>query len=327
MFNLRLRSAFLVGITALMVLAVQEEANGRSTTHARFSGKWQDLVRFIDDNTRCQMEKNTECRNSNVERHLVTLGKMTPAQQLIAVNRWINSFPYIDDRVNWQAYDYWVAIETFMRKSGDCEDFALAKYIILRRLGYKAQDMRLVIVRDTRQQPIHALLLVRSGSYWLALDNQSWHIARFETLPHYKPLLSLNEQNWWLHDSLTIHFAKLRRELVRAHRSTGSKATRSEKLLGAYLPIGAASPIRSASGDQLAKDRPDFTVKIQATTLPLPHRHDMQYIRTQLDPNGEKGRPRPFAKAEIRVPGQAELRRLARVRSRNPNGQQKQALR
>lgn len=69
--------------------------------------------------------------------------------RLARVNAFFNLRTAFDsDAAIWQQSDYWATpLETLARGRGDCEDFAIAKYISLRALGIPAQKLRLIYVR------------------------------------------------------------------------------------------------------------------------------------------------------------------------------------
>lgn len=60
------------------------------------------------------------------------LSGMSPLEQVKAVNVLINRWPYRTDMDVWGVMDYWETPVEFFQKSGDCEDFAIAKYFALR---------------------------------------------------------------------------------------------------------------------------------------------------------------------------------------------------
>ncbi len=120
-------------------------------------------------------------------------------QQLQAVNRFANRMPYRLDQVNYGREDYWASVSQFLSRSGDCEDYALTKYLSLRYLGFPAAQLRVVIVQDTSLDTPHAVLAVKQANDTRILDNQSDQILSHHHLIHYVPLYSLNEQQWWLH--------------------------------------------------------------------------------------------------------------------------------
>lgn len=63
------------------------------------------------------------------------LSGMSPLEQVKAVNVLINRWPYRTDMDVWGVMDYWETPVEFFQKSGDCEDFAIAKYFALRDPG------------------------------------------------------------------------------------------------------------------------------------------------------------------------------------------------
>jgi predicted transglutaminase-like cysteine proteinase len=127
--------------------------------------------------------------------------------QLDAVNRWANAKPYVEDWVNWQVGDYWETPGEFIARGGDCEDFAIAKYFSLVRLGFPVHDLRIVVVSDTRTHGFHAVLAVRlDGTVWL-LDNLLPAAVPMESQPQYVPVYSLNAEGWWMHSNPTIQLA------------------------------------------------------------------------------------------------------------------------
>jgi transglutaminase-like putative cysteine protease len=57
------------------------------------------------------------------------------SEQLIQVNRYVNEIQYMQDVANWGESDHWAAPAEFFANGGDCEDYAIAKYFLLRELG------------------------------------------------------------------------------------------------------------------------------------------------------------------------------------------------
>jgi len=91
--------------------------------------------------------------------------------RLALLNRSINRHRYVEDAVNWQRADYWEAPLEFLDRSGDCEDFAIAKYLALRAIGMPVSDMRIVVVRDQARNVMHAVLAVYLEGRALILNN------------------------------------------------------------------------------------------------------------------------------------------------------------
>lgn len=127
------------------------------------------------------------------------LSGMSPLEQVKAVNVLINRWPYRTDMDVWGVMDYWETPVEFFQKSGDCEDFAIAKYFALRDLGFPASQMRIVVLKDTLRNLDHAVTAVYlDGDAWI-LDNLSNAVLSHKRLSHYRPQFSVNEEYRWAH--------------------------------------------------------------------------------------------------------------------------------
>jgi predicted transglutaminase-like cysteine proteinase len=128
--------------------------------------------------------------------------------QIAEINKLMNQAEYITDQVNWGISDYWASPGEFLAKFGDCEDYAIAKYMALKYLGFPADKMRVVVVRDLNLKVGHAILAVYLDDHVAILDNQIKIVVDARKIRHYEPVYSINEKAWW------------------RHRATGSVSTR-----------------------------------------------------------------------------------------------------
>jgi predicted transglutaminase-like cysteine proteinase len=119
--------------------------------------------------------------------------------QLATVNRFLNGWRYRDDAVNYGRRDYWATPLEFFLRSGDCEDYAIAKYVTLRQLGFAAEQLRLVVVQDVVRDIAHAVVAVYLGDQVYILDNLTRAVLRQEETTHYTPYYSVNETTRWAH--------------------------------------------------------------------------------------------------------------------------------
>ena len=121
-------------------------------------------------------------------------------QQLDRVNRWANARPYIEDWMNWGVPDYWETPAEFVRRGGDCEDFAIVKYFSLVRLGFPAGDLRVVVIDDRNLHASDAVLAVRrAGQTWL-MDIAVPEVVPMALATEYTPVYAFNAQGWWLYN-------------------------------------------------------------------------------------------------------------------------------
>ncbi|MBL4789583.1 MAG: transglutaminase-like cysteine peptidase [Kordiimonadaceae bacterium] len=121
------------------------------------------------------------------------------SEMLRAVNIYMNRSRYIVDPVNWGIPDYWETPDEFFLRNGDCEDYAISKYVTLKRLGVDPATMRLVILQDENLRVAHAVLAVYVDGEYMILDNQVNMVISDTKIRHYRPVYSINETGWWLH--------------------------------------------------------------------------------------------------------------------------------
>ena len=120
-------------------------------------------------------------------------------EMLREVNRFWNAWPYRSDLEVWKQEDYWAIPAEFLKRSGDCEDYSIAKYYTLRELGVPADDLRIVVVKETIRNIGHAILVVFDGSEAYILDNLSNSVRPMARVRNYQPHFSVNEEGRWMH--------------------------------------------------------------------------------------------------------------------------------
>ncbi|MDX2113508.1 MAG: transglutaminase-like cysteine peptidase [Alphaproteobacteria bacterium] len=146
----------------------------------------------------CGSHKFHPCAIKSWRKLLETLRNKPLRDQIEAVNNWGNDHPYIVDQLNWGMEDYWETPNEFMAISGDCEDYAIAKYYSLRALGVSEDKMRIMIVQDFNLGGIiHAVLGVYVDDELLILDNQIKQVMPALNIYHYRPIYGVNETWWW----------------------------------------------------------------------------------------------------------------------------------
>ncbi len=120
-------------------------------------------------------------------------------QQLTRVNRFFNQWPYRLDQANYGVRDYWATPAEFLQRSGDCEDYAIAKFYALKELNLPNTKMRIVAIRDAIRNIGHAILAVYAGNTVYILDNQTNMVLPHTKYRHYVPQYSVNEHYRWMH--------------------------------------------------------------------------------------------------------------------------------
>jgi len=193
---------------ALLVTAVGAPAEARkypkifgsielfSAKTQRFP-KWLDMLdRFQDGKKLCE---SSTCTTKGWKEFIAELQGKDEMTQLKEVNSAFNAHRYILDIDNWGIEDYWATPYQFLKKNGDCEDYAIAKYFSLKALGVPVEDMRVVALQDLNLNLGHAVLVVYVGDTPMLLDNQISSVVPANSIHHYNPVFSINETGWWLH--------------------------------------------------------------------------------------------------------------------------------
>lgn len=161
--------------------------------------KWRGVVeRFNTEMASCAQG---ECDKATWKKFLDSLRSYDLSTQTKTVHKRLNDKRYILDIVNWGVNDYWATPFQFMRKNGDCEDYAIGKYMVLKALGFPVDKMRIVVLMDLNLNLVHAVLVVDLDGQSLLLDNQIRSVVPVSTVHHYQPYYSLNETGWWMHKS------------------------------------------------------------------------------------------------------------------------------
>ena len=128
-----------------------------------------------------------------------TNGNLPLPQKLQAVNRFFNRWPYRTDMELYGISEYWAGPFTFMRNSGDCEDYAIAKYVTLEFLNVPREKMRIVTVHDKLRGIGHAVLAVYDEADILILDSLSDGVFSEKQYRQYDPKYAVNDSGRWIY--------------------------------------------------------------------------------------------------------------------------------
>lgn len=122
--------------------------------------------------------------------------------QLRAVNAFFNrTLLFVDDQLNWQQADYWATpVEALLKGAGDCEDYAIAKYLTLRQLGVPGERLRITYVKALTQNQPHMVLTwyATPASEPLVLDNLIAEILPAAQRRDLLPVYAFNAEGLWL---------------------------------------------------------------------------------------------------------------------------------
>lgn len=117
-------------------------------------------------------------------------------ERLNEANRAVNqSIRYMSDFAQHGVSDRWTApLATFATGKGDCEDYAIAKYIALSEAGFPRDDLRLVLGRDRAIRQDHAVLAARLEGRWLILDSRLSELVDASGADNFTPMFALDQR-------------------------------------------------------------------------------------------------------------------------------------
>src|SRR5467141_1625401 len=111
------------------------------------------------------------------------------------INRAINlAIRPMSDLAQYGAIDVWSSpLVTFATGAGDCEDYAIAKFVALRHAGVAADDLRIIVMRDTIRGEDHAVAAAKLDGHWLMLDNRRMAMVEDANVRNYRPTFVIDQ--------------------------------------------------------------------------------------------------------------------------------------
>lgn len=164
--------------------------------------KWLEVERAIaaeaDVVTGCSADPD-HCTSRPALRFLEIV-KAAAAREGLArlgeINRAFNlAIRPVSDQAQYGVEDHWASpLATLAAGAGDCEDYAIAKLVALRAAGVAADDLRLVIIRETTTGEDHAVVTARADGRWRVLDNRTLVMIDDSDLGKYRPLFAIDAE-------------------------------------------------------------------------------------------------------------------------------------
>lgn len=135
--------------------------------------------------------------------HLLSTEKqISEREKLEVVNQFFNrQIRYVEDIDNWHEIDYWATpVESLRKGAGDCEDYAIAKYFSLRRLGVPSEKLLVTYVKALRLNRAHMVLTYYSSpnAEPLVLDSLIDVIKPASQRIDLLPVYAFNGEGLWL---------------------------------------------------------------------------------------------------------------------------------
>ncbi len=119
---------------------------------------------------------------ARIEAGLTLINRIEPLNErkkLDEINSFVNQVRFTSDQNAWGVKDYWAKpVEFLGRDKGDCEDFVITKYFMLRKSGVPEEKLFFTYVKALRLNQAHMVLSYYETpkSIPLVLDNLNFKI-------------------------------------------------------------------------------------------------------------------------------------------------------
>lgn len=164
--------------------------------------KWERVLQQVDGEGDMEARLTRNNRKKEAQMWLDIKNAAATADMLEtakAVNHFFNRWPYRTDVQVYGLPDYWATPEQFIKSSGDCEDYAIAKFYAMKELGVPDENHRIVVLKDKIRNLDHAIMALYIGEDVYILDNMTNMVHTHEMYKHYQPYFSVNEEFRWAH--------------------------------------------------------------------------------------------------------------------------------
>lgn len=173
--------------------------------------QWTDVMRRAADETRtkrvCAAAVESGCVPAEWRALIETIAPLPLMAKLETVNRAFNARPYVTAQRNWHRSSYWETPFELLARGGQCEDYAIAKYLALHAAGVGDDSIRVLIVHDTDLGVDHAVLVADVAGTPYLLDNLSPRIVPAALATQYRPYYAINLSGYWTYTGGRSMFA------------------------------------------------------------------------------------------------------------------------
>lgn len=165
----------------------------------RLASKWGAVEIEIDREFKaladCRVQKACPEPAQDLLKIIAQGGGRTGRARVGLINRAVDlAITPTSDEAQWGSEDHWSSpFETLTTHRGDCEDYAIVKYVALRQAGLSSADVKIVVVRNLFPNEYHAVAAARVEGEWLILDNRWLTLVRDTDMVRAIPQFLLDE--------------------------------------------------------------------------------------------------------------------------------------
>jgi predicted transglutaminase-like cysteine proteinase len=169
------------------------------TVTGELAAKWHAVEADIDDEQQVLARCRTDAACPVVAKELLDIVAEGSGRSGLArvglINRAVDlAIAPASDELQWGVADRWSPpFETLRTRRGDCEDYAIVKYVALLEAGLSRDDVKIVILRNLLPNEDHAVVAARVEGKWLILDNRRLALVRDSEMVRSIPEFVLDE--------------------------------------------------------------------------------------------------------------------------------------
>ena len=133
--------------------------------------RWQEIERKYGYYAVARIESTLNLINK--------IDTLSERKKLDVVNHFVNKVRFVSDKRVWGVKDYWATpVEFLGRNKGDCEDFVITKYFMLRKAGVPEKRLFFTYVKALKLNQAHMVLTYYKTpkSMPLVLDNLNFKV-------------------------------------------------------------------------------------------------------------------------------------------------------
>jgi predicted transglutaminase-like cysteine proteinase len=165
--------------------------------------RWNDVIARFDQQRHdpaAACSPATACPHEQWAHLVDTLRGLPLRERVLQVNALLNRVPYVPTQRNWGVSGYWETPYEFLARGGQCQDYAIAKYLALEEAGVSTDALRFVVAYDRLSGLDHAVDIVTVDGTPLVLDSQVQDVTPAMGNRRYRPYYALNDRGWWVYD-------------------------------------------------------------------------------------------------------------------------------
>lgn len=142
------------------------------------AAKWRTIENDIDREqqvlARCREQESCPAAAQNLLGIIAQGTGRSGIARVGLINRAVDlAIRPTSDQAQWGVMEHWSPpLETLQTHRGDCEDYAIIKYVALLQAGLSHDDVKIVILQNLLPREDHAVTVARVDGQWLILDNR-----------------------------------------------------------------------------------------------------------------------------------------------------------